>query len=286
MKRKKTLLERWKKKILILDGATGTELQKRGLPAGVCPELWCLDNPGIIQEVHRNYRDAGSDVVYTCTFGANRLKLGEYGVTDVFDINKKLALLAREAAGRNALVAGDIGPTGRFVEPFGDLAFEDAVSVFREQIGGLMAGKVDLLVIETILDIQEARAALIAARELTEGFVMVTMTYEKDGKTLNGTDPVTALVTLQSLGADAVGCNCSAGPEEMIDWIAAMKPYATVPLVAKPNTGSELIGISALVELPWGTLPVGNFLLQELVACCLEGNTSTMRFIVWALSEV
>ncbi len=237
MKRKKTLLDRWKKQIVVLDGAMGTELQKRGLPAGACPEAWCLEHPRIIGEVHRNYRDAGSDVVYTGTFGANRLKLAEYGITDVFGVNRKLALTARAAVGPDGLVAGDIGPTGRFVEPFGDLAFEDAVSLFKEQIGGLVAGKVDLLVIETILDIQEARAALIAARELTDGFVMVTMTFEEDGKTLNGTDPVTALVTLQGLGADAVGCNCSAGPVEMIRWIAAMKPYATVPLVAKPNAG-------------------------------------------------
>ncbi len=243
MKRKKAILERWKREILILDGATGTELQKRGMPAGVCPEAWCLDHPGIIGDVHREDLDAGSAAVYTATFGANRPKLGEYGITDVFEVNRKLALLARAAAGRDGLVAGDVGPTGRFIEPFGDLPFEDAVAVFREQIGGLVAGKADFIVIETMIDIQEARAALIAARELTDGFVMVTVSFERDGRSLNGTDPVTALTTLQSLGADAVGCNCSAGPAEMTPWIAAMKRHARVPLVAKPNAGMpELLG--------------------------------------------
>jgi len=226
-----------KDKILILDGASGTELQMRGMPAGVCPEMWCLDHPGIIQDVHRAYKAAGSDMVYTCTFGANRLKLAEFGVGNVREVNASLARLARQAVGRDTFVAGDMGPTGRFVEPFGDLPFEDAVSAFREQAEGLIEGGVDCFVIETMMDIQEARAALLAVKELGDYFTIVTMTYEKEGRTLNGTDPVTALITLQSLGADAVGCNCSAGPDGMMDWIAAMKPYARIPLVAKPNAG-------------------------------------------------
>jgi len=226
-----------KKRIFILDGATGTELQKRGMPAGVCPETWCLEHPDTIKAVHADYYSSGADAVYTCTFGANRIKLAQYDVTHVADINRKLARIARDAAGSQGLVAGDIGPTGQFVRPFGQLPFEDAVAIFREQVRGLVDGGVDFFVIETMMDIQEARAALIAVRELTEAFTLVTMTYEAAGRTLNGTDPVSALVTLQSLGADAVGCNCSTGPEEMIDLIACMKPYSTVPLVAKPNAG-------------------------------------------------
>jgi 5-methyltetrahydrofolate--homocysteine methyltransferase len=232
-----------KKRILFLDGATGTELQKRGMPPGVCPEIWCLDNPHVIEGIHYDYRKSGADVIYTCTFGANSVKLGQYGVSNVCERNRELAMLARHAAGKNALIAGDIGPTGRFVKPFGDLDFEEAVNIFKVQVQGLLDGGVDLFVIETMMDIQEARAALIAVKEITDKFVMVTMTYEKDGHTLNGTDPTTALVTLQSLGADAVGCNCSTGPAEMISLIAQMKPYATVPLVAKPNAGMpELVG--------------------------------------------
>jgi len=232
-----------KRRILVLDGATGTELQKRGMPSGVCPEIWCLENSHIIEGVHSDYRKSGADVIYTCTFGANRIKLGQYGVSDVVEMNRELALIARNAIGKRGLVAGDIGPMGQFVKPFGDLDFEEAVDIFKEQVRGLVEGGVDLFIIETMMDIQEARAALIAVKEITDMFTMVTMTYEKDGRTLNGTDPVTALITLQSLGADAVGCNCSTGPAEMIQLIAAMKPYATVPLVAKPNAGMpELIG--------------------------------------------
>ncbi len=224
-------------RIIILDGATGTQLQKKGMPAGVCPELWCLDNPGIISDVHAGYRDAGCDIVYTSTFGANRIKMSQYGSYDIIEINRELALLARRAVGTDVLLAGDICSTGRFVRPFGDLDFEEAIDVYKEQVKGLLDGGVDLFVIETMMDIQETRAALIAVKETTDKFTIVTMTYEENGRTLNGSDPLTALVTLQSLGADAVGCNCSTGPEEMIGLIEAMKPWATVPLVAKPNAG-------------------------------------------------
>jgi 5-methyltetrahydrofolate--homocysteine methyltransferase len=237
MNKNRNIFSILKKKILLLDGAVGTELQKRGMPAGVCPEAWCLENPGAIQDIHAAYRGAGSDVVYTCTFGANRFKLGQYGIENIGEINKQLALLARNAAGDKALIAGDIGPTGHFVEPFGDLKFEEAVDIFKEQVKGLLDGGVDLFVIETMMDIQEARAALLAVKELTDRFTLVTMTYENNGRTLNGTDPVTALITLQSLGADAVGCNCSTGPDTMVTFVETMKPYATVPLVAKPNAG-------------------------------------------------
>jgi len=235
--KKQKILNLLKRRILILDGATGTELQRQGMPSGVCPEVWCLENPAAIEDIHRAYQKAGADIIYTCAFGANRLKLGQYGFTNVKEINKQLVVLARRALGNRALIAGDISSTGHFVEPFGDLMFEEAVDIFKEQIRGLLAGGVDLFVIETMMDIQEARAALIAVKEITDHFTMVTMTYETNGYTLSGTDPVTALITLQSLGADAVGCNCSTGPEAMVKFIAAMKPHATVPLVAKPNAG-------------------------------------------------
>ena len=248
--KKTKIISLLKKKILILDGATGTELQKRGMPSGVCPEVWCLDHPEVIQEIHRAYAEAGSDIVYTCTFGANRFKLGQYGIENVRKINKQMALLARAAVGGKTFIAGDIGPTGHFVEPFGDLEFERAVHAFKEQVRGLLEGGVDLLVIETMMDIQEARAALIAIRETTDLFAMVTMTYEKNGRTLNGTDPVTALITLQSLGADAVGCNCSMGPDSMMPLIAAMKPWARIPLLAKPNAGMpRLIGKQTVFDM-------------------------------------
>ncbi|NTW76790.1 MAG: dihydropteroate synthase, partial [Syntrophaceae bacterium] len=237
-----------KQEIIILDGAAGTELQKKGMPTGVCPELWCLENPRITQEIHTSYAQAGAQIVYTCTFGANRFKLAQYGAGEnVYEINRDLARSARQAVGKKIMVAGDIGPTGLFVEPFGSLGFEEAVAAYREQVRGLIDGGCDLIVIETMIDIQETRAALLAVKETKDIFTIVSMTYEKDGHTLNGTDPVSALITLQSLGADAVGCNCSTGPEKMLEFISLMKPYATVPLIAKPNAGMPRLEIGQTV---------------------------------------
>ena len=227
-----------KDNIMILDGATGTELQKRGMPKGVCPEKWAIENPEVIKNVHRDYINAGSNAIYTCTFGGNRIKLAEFGLGDqTVEINAKLARLAREVAQGNGFVVGDLAPTGQFVRPFGDMPFEECVEVFKEQVKGLLEGGVDFFVIETMMDIQEARAALLAVKESCDLPVCVSMTFDENGQTLMGTDPITALITLQSLGADAVGCNCSTGPKDMIKIIKTMKPYAKVPLLAKPNAG-------------------------------------------------
>lgn len=230
--------ERVNQKIIILDGAFGTELQKQGMPAGVCPEQWVLDHPDSIVSIQKEYAAAGSNVVYTCTFSGNRMKLEEFGLADqVLEINRRLALLSREAVGRSGLVAGDLSITGQFIRPFGPIPFEEAVAVFKEQVQGLLEGGVDLFAIETMTDLQEARAAVIAVKESCSLPICVTMTFDEDGHTLTGTDPVTALITLQSLGVDAVGCNCSTGPEAMVKFIRQMKPYAKVPLIAKPNAG-------------------------------------------------
>lgn len=226
------------KKILLLDGATGTELHYTGLPNDVCPELWAIENPDKLTEIQNAYIDAGSDAVYSCTFGANRIKLSQFDLSEkTQEINEKSALISRNAAGKKALVMGNIGPTGSFLEPFGNLLFEEAVDIFKEQAAGLLRGGVDLFVIETMMDIQEARAALIAVKELCNLPVIVTMTFTEEGVTLTGTLPATAVITLQSLGAAAVGCNCSMGPEFMVKLIHEMKTSATVPLLAKPNAG-------------------------------------------------
>lgn len=225
-------------RVLVLDGATGTELARNGMPAGVSPEAWVLEHPRVLQEIQRAYVAAGSDAVYTCTFGCNRLKLQEFGLDNrTAEINTTLARISRDAVQDRTLVFGDLAPTGLFVEPFGELPFEEAVAVYAEQARALLAGGVDGFVIETMMDLQEARAALIAVRETCDLPVMVSMTFGTDGRTLNGSDPLSALVTLQSLGADTVGCNCSTGPQDMAKVIAAMKPFATVPLLAKPNAG-------------------------------------------------
>ena len=224
-------------KIVILDGATGTELVKRGMPQGVCPELWILENPSAMIEIQQAYRAAGSDIVFVPSFGANRLKLEEFGLADrLAEINRSLAGLSRCAAG-DGLVFGDLAPTGKFIAPLGDIPFEDVVNIYKEQVVALLEGKVDGFVIETMMDIQETRAALLAVKESCELPVIVTMTFDEHRRTLTGSDPVSALITLQAMGADAFGCNCSTGPGDMLEIIKKIKPYATIPLIAKPNAG-------------------------------------------------
>ena len=226
--------------VRILDGATGTELIKQGMPSGVCPELWVLENPASITAVQQAYAAAGSNIVYTPTFGGNEIKLAEFGLeARAFEINKTLAEISRKAVSSfDTLVFGDMAPTGKFVEPSGDWNFEEAVKVFANQAKALAAGGVDGFVIETMMDLQEARAALIAVREVApDAPVMVTLTFDSSQRTLTGVTPQAALITLQSLGADAFGCNCSTGPADMAKLIATLKEYAEIPLIAKPNAG-------------------------------------------------
>ncbi len=223
---------------VVLDGATGSNLQKAGMPVGVCPEQWILENPEVLVALQEAYVKAGTDILYAPTFTASRVKLEEYGLADRLDgMNRALVALSRRAAGGRALVAGDLTMTGRQLYPIGEMRFERLVDIYREQAGVLVQAGVDLFVVETMMSLQECRAALLAIREVCDLPVMVSLTYNEDGRTLYGTDPVTAVVTLQSLGADAVGMNCSTGPEAMLSPVREMAAVATVPLLVKPNAG-------------------------------------------------
>ena len=224
--------------ILILDGATGTQMMKRGMPAGVCPELWTMEHPKALMSVQAAYVAAGSRAVYTFTFGGSRFKLAGYGAGErTREINAALAGISREAVGPDVLVGGDLAPSGRMLLPYGDTPFEDVVDAYREQVCGLLDGGVDFFVVETMMDLQEARAAVLAVRECCDLPIVATMTFESGMRTLTGTDPASAAVALQALGVDAVGTNCSTGPGEMVSVIRAMSPFAHVPLVAKANAG-------------------------------------------------
>lgn len=230
---------------LLLDGATGTCLQRAGMPTGVCPELWILEHREVMQKITRDYMAAGSRIVYAPTFSGNRLKLSDYGAQDrVREINETLVRWTREAVGRDAYgdeapcyVAGDMTMTGQSLAPAGDLEFEELVDCYKEQVRAIDAAGVDLFVIETMMNLGETRAAVLAVKEETNLPVFVTMTFEKNGRTLYGTDVVTALVTLQAMGVDAFGINCSCGPDLMLPWLREMKKYAKVPLIVKPNAG-------------------------------------------------
>ena len=225
--------------LLFLDGATGSNLQKCGMPPGVCPEQWILEHPHHLIRLQEEYRKAGSDMVYAPTFSANRIKLREYGAEDrMEEFNHRLVRLAREAVGESVLVAGDLTMTGEQLAPFGKLDFEELVEVYREQGKYLYEAGVDLFVVETMMSLQETRAALIALREsFPDVPVMATLTFEAGGRTLFGTDAAIAAVVLEGLGADAVGANCSTGPAGMEEVIKAMAAVTDLPLIAKPNAG-------------------------------------------------
>lgn len=224
---------------LILDGATGSNLMARGMPSGVCPEKWITEHPEVLTGLQKEYVQAGTDLLYAPTFTANRIKLAEYGLQeDIRELNLALVAASRKAVGQGTLIAGDLTMTGEQLSPIGKMDFEELVDVYREQIGYLKEAGVDLLVVETMMSLQECRAALIAAKEsCPELPVMVSMTFEKDGRSLYGTDAVTAAVVLESLGADAVGANCSTGPGAMADIIRKMASVTKVPILAKPNAG-------------------------------------------------
>lgn len=228
-------------KILVLDGATGTNLLKAGMPIGVCPEKWILENPEVLVNLQVDYINAGSNIIYAPTFSGNRIKLEEYGLEKDFErINKELVALSKEAVaktGYRAYVAGDLTMTGRQLYPIGTMTLEELIDVYKEQITCLVEAGVDLLVVETMMSLAEARAALIAAKEVCDLPIIVSMTFNEDGRTLYGTNPETAVVVLQSLGADAIGVNCSTGPQEMIPLVKTMVQYANVPILAKPNAG-------------------------------------------------
>ena len=223
---------------ILLDGATGTNLQNAGMPVGVCPEQWILENPFVMIALQKAYVEAGTDILYAPTFTANRIKLDEYGLGDKLEeMNKELIALSKEAAQGKALVAADMTMTGQQLYPIGELMFEDLVDVYKEQAAVLANAGADLFVVETMMSLQESRAAVLAIREVCDLPIMVSLTYNPDGRTLYGTDPATATVVLQSLGADAIGINCSTGPEDMIVPVRKMAEYATIPILAKPNAG-------------------------------------------------
>ncbi len=285
---KQAFMDMIKETPIFLDGATGSNLLKRGMPAGVCPEKWILEHKDVLIGLQREFIEAGSNIIYAPTFSANRIKLKEYGLEkQIREMNFELTAAAKEAAGTKAFVAGDITMTGEQLAPMGKMDFEELVDIYKEQIGYLAEAGVDLLVVETMMSLQETRAALIAAKETCDLPVMATMTFESDGRTLYGTDAVTAAVVLESLGASAIGANCSTGPDRMEKIIRAMADVTTVPIIAKPNAG--LPGLDengqTVYDMKEAEFAEGMKLLVEAGASVIGGCCGTSPSYIRAAKE-
>ncbi len=225
-------------KVLFMDGATGSNLVKSGMPSGVCPEKWILEHPDVLVDLQKTYIENGSQFILSPTFTANRIKLSEYGLqNDIENINKELVALSKKAAGDKAFVVGDITMTGRQLSPVGDMEFEELVDVYKEQVKYLCEAGVDLITVETMMSLQETRCAVIACKEVCDLPIICTMTFESDGRTLYGQDPQTCALVLDKLGVSAIGANCSSGPDKMAQIIKEMALVTDLPLIAKPNAG-------------------------------------------------
>ncbi|MBK5253155.1 MAG: homocysteine S-methyltransferase family protein [Peptostreptococcaceae bacterium] len=229
------LLKTLNKKVLIFDGAMGTMLQKEGLVGGELPELYNIEKPDVLKKIHKEYVDAGADIITTNTFGANSLKISNtpYTVDEII----AAAVENIRAVITNQLIALDIGPTGKLLEPIGSLSFEEAYELFKEQvIAGVKSG-VDLILIETFSDLQETRAAILACKENSNLPVFCTMTFQDNGRTLTGTDATTFVNVVQDLGIDALGVNCSLGPKELAPIIEEILNCSLIPVIVQPNAG-------------------------------------------------
>ena len=268
---------------LLLDGAMGTMLQSLGLGLGESPERWNLTHPQQVRQVHRAYLEAGSQVIYTNTFGANRHKLSLCGLRPE-EVIPAAVQNAREAiteagrrAGEDAWVALDVGPIGELLEPTGSLPFEKAVALVRQQVRlGLEAGA-DLVVLETLSDLYEAKAGVLGAREAMEETgrtvpLWVTMTFEPSGRTFTGCGISAMALTLDGLGVDALGFNCSLGPRELLPFMEELRRWTDLPLILKPNAGlpDPVTGEYGIGPEEFGQLlePFARLGVQVFGGCC------------------
>ena len=225
--------------VLIADGATGTMLLEAGLPTGTPGEAWALERPEVIMQLHLAYLEAGSQIVLTCSFGGTRARRKAAGLeVQVGEINRRAAELARQAAGADRYVGGDIGPTGEMMVPIGPLTYEAAVELFAEQAQALAAGGADCIYVETMSDLNEAKAAVEGARQGCDLPVFCTFSFDTHGRTSMGVSPTQAAQAMAALGVPAIGANCGHAPEEVLDFLPQMREAAPdAYLIAKPNAG-------------------------------------------------
>ena len=236
-----TFREYLKNNIVYLDGGMGTLLQANGLKPGEYPEKWNISHPEVITKIHKDYYDAGSNVVCTNTFGANTLKFTPEELDEIIKAAFENAKAAREQSHTEAnldkFIALDIGPTGKLLKPLGDLDFEEAVSIFAETVKLGVKYGADLILIETMNDSYETKAALLAAKENSNLPVIVSNAYGEDGKLMTGANPAAMVAMAEGMGADAIGANCSLGPKQLRGVVEELLANASIPVVLKPNAG-------------------------------------------------
>ncbi len=283
-------LDRLEREIFVLDGSIGVLIRGMGLEPGEPPENLLLRKPEAVVEVHQRYVDAGADIILTNTFGATRLRLKENRLDDrVEEINRRAVKLARQVADGRAMVGLSIGPLGKFVEPIGELEFRDALQIFTEQVRIALEEGPDLIVIETISDIREFKAAIIAARSQTDLPLIAHMTFTEDGRSVTGTDPETCFTVAAALGADAVGANCSVGPGELIPVMREMAGVSTLPLSVEPNAGIPRL-IKGEGIYPTGPDEMARYAVEfaeigvSLIGACCGSTPDHIRAIKDALS--
>jgi len=272
------ILELAKKKTVIFDGGMGTMLMAAGLKAGESPELWNIEKPSLVTDIHRKYYEAGSDVVHTNTFGGNTIKLAERGLADKMEtINVEAARLAREACPAGKLVAGDIGPTGKLLKPLGDLVLEEAEEGFFRQAQALIKGGVDLISIETMFSLEEALAALRAAKRLGDVLVIAALTFNRTKKgffTMMGEGVKQAVSAFEAAGADVIASNCSLGSRDMIDLTKELRAATRKPILIQPNAGKPVTqkGVTFYQQTPaefaQDGKEIGNFGADMIGGCC------------------
>ncbi len=289
------ILELAKKKTVVFDGAMGTMLMAAGLKAGECPELWNIEKPSLVTDIHRRYYEAGSDVVHTNTFGGNAVKLADRGLADKMEkINVEAAKLAREACPAGKFVAGDVGPTGKLIKPLGDMVLEAAEEAFFRQAQALIKGGVDLISIETMFSLEEALAALRAAKRLGEVPVVAALTFNRTKKgffTMMGEGVNQAVPAFEQAGADVIATNCSLGSRDMIDLTKELRAATRKPILVQPNAGKPVTqkGVTSYQQTPAEFAKDGMEIKNsgaDMIGGCCGTNPEFIRALAEALGSL